>query len=227
MTYTFDFTALMPLWREFARGVWLTVQLSAVSTVLGFVLGTLCAIGRVDGSRWVKWIIAAYVEMIRNTPLLVQIFIVYFGIATLGLRLSATTAAVIALVINVVAYTCEIMRAGLESIHKAQLEAAECLGLTRAQTYWHIILRPAVERVYPALTSQYVLLMLASSITSQISAEELTAVANRIQSDTFRSFETYIVVGLLYIALSFVVRGAFWAFGMLVFTRRRKLGTAL
>lgn len=227
MTYQFDFTALLPLWREFARGVWLTVQLSAVSTVLGFVLGTLCAIGRVDGPRFVKWVVAAYVEMIRNTPLLVQIFIVYFGIATLGLRLSANTAAVIALVINVGAYTCEIMRAGLESIHKAQLEAADCLGLTRAQTYWHIVLRPAVERVYPALTSQYVLLMLASSITSQISAEELTAVANRIQSDTFRSFETYIVAGLLYLLLSFVVRHGFWLFGMAVFVRRRKLGTAL
>ncbi len=88
-------------------------------------------------------------------------------------------------------------------------------------------MRPAIERVYPALVSQYVLLMLASSICSQISAEELTAVANRIQSDTFRSFETYIVVGLVYLALSFVVRGAFWGFGQLVFTRRRKLGTAL
>jgi polar amino acid transport system permease protein len=227
MTYKFEFTALFPLWREFARGVWLTVQLSAISTVLGFVLGTLCAIGRVDGSRWVKGLVAVYVEVIRNTPLLVQIFIVYFGIATLGIRVSANLAAVIALVINVGAYTSEIMRAGLESIHKAQLEAADCLGLTRVQTYWHIVLRPAVERVYPTLTSQYVLLMLASSITSQISAEELTAVANRIQSDTFRSFETYIVVGFLYLLLSFVVRLGFWLFGMAVFVRRRKLGTAL
>ncbi|WP_332119257.1 amino acid ABC transporter permease [Azorhizobium caulinodans] len=227
MTYQFDFAVLLPFWREFAMGVWLTLQLSLVSTVLGFVLGTFCAIGRADGPPWVKFIVAAYVEIIRNTPLLVQVFIVYFGIATLGIHVSANLAAVLALVVNVGAYTSEIVRAGLESIHKSQLEAAECLGLSRPQTYWHVIVRPAIERVYPALTSQYVLLMLASSITSQISAEELTAVANRIQSDTFRSFETYIVVGVLYLALSFVVRLAFWLFGLVVFVRRRKLGTAL
>ena len=227
MSYQFDFLALVPYWREFAMGVWLTLELSAVATVLGFVFGTLCAIGRSSGSPGVKWVISAYVEVIRNTPLLVQIFLVYFGIATLGVHLSANFAAVAALVVNVTAYTCEIVRAGIESIHKAQLEAAECLGRSRAQTYWHVILRPAVERVYPSLTSQYVLLMLASSITSQISAEELTAVANRIQSDTFRSFETYIVVGVLYIALSMVVRLGFGLFGLLMFVRRRKLGTSL
>jgi polar amino acid transport system permease protein len=227
MGYHFDFAALLPYWRDFAWGVLLTLQLTVLSTVLGFVLGTLCAVGRTDGTRLIKSCVASYVEIIRNTPLLVQIFLVYFGIATLGIHVSANMAAVTALVVNVGAYTSEIVRAGLESIHKAQLEAADCLGLSRAQIYWHVVLRPAIERVYPALTSQYVLLMLASSITSQISAEELTAVANRVQSDTFRSFETYIVVGILYIALSFVVRAAFWGFGQCVFVRRRKLGTPL
>lgn len=227
MTYQFDFTGLMPYWREFLWGAVLTLQLSAIATVLGFVLGTLCAIGRADGSRFTRGLVAGYVEIIRNTPLLVQVFIVYFGIATLGFRVPANWAAAIALTVNVGAYTCEIVRAGLQSIHRSQVEAAECLGLSRAQIYWHVVVRPAIERVYPSLTSQYVLLMLASSITSQISAEELTAVANRIQSATFRSFETYIVAGLLYLALSFLVRGVFALFGQLVFTRRRKLGTAL
>ena len=227
MSYQFDFASLLPYWKEFALGVRLTLQLSVVSTVIGFVLGTLCAIGRADGGPWVRIIVASYVEVIRNTPLLVQVFLVYFGIATLGVHVSANLAAVIALVVNVGAYTSEIVRAGLQSIHKAQLEAAECLGLSRGQTYWHVIIRPAIERVYPALTSQYVLLMLASSITSQISAEELTAVANRIQSDTFRSFETYIVVGILYLFLSFVVRIALWLLGLAIFVRRRRLGTAL
>ncbi|MFC3124433.1 amino acid ABC transporter permease [Pseudoroseomonas globiformis] len=227
MTYQFDFSSLLPYWREFMEGVWLTLQLSAISTVLGFVGGALCAIARADGPSWLQRAVGAYVEAIRNTPLLVQVFLVYFGIAVLGIRVDANLAAIIALVVNVIAYTCEIMRAGIQSVHKAQIEAADCLGLNRRQVYWHVVLRPAIERVYPALVSQYVLLMLASSITSQISAEELTAVANRIQSDTFRAFETYIVTGLLYLALSFVVRWAFLGFGMLVFTRRRKLGTAL
>ncbi|MGO4436763.1 amino acid ABC transporter permease [Rhizobium sp. RAF56] len=227
MSYTFNFSALLPYWPVFLQGVWLTLKLSALATVFGFVVGTLCAIARADGPPWLRTLAAIYVETIRNTPLLVQIFLVYFGFASLGLKVTANTAAVAALVVNVGAYTCEIVRAGLESIHKSQLEAAECLGLTRAQTYWHVIIRPAIERVYPALTSQYVLLMLASSITSQISAEELTAVANRIQSDTFRSFETYIVTGVLYIVLSFVVRTAFTLLGLFIFPRRRKLGTAI
>lgn len=227
MSYQFDFASLLPYWRDFAQGVWLTLQLSIWSTLFGFVGGTLCAIARADGAPWLQRIVGGYVEVIRNTPLLVQIFLIYFGIAVLGIHLSANLAAVIALVVNITAYTCEIMRAGIESVHKAQIEAADCLGLSRRQTYWHVILRPAVERVYPALTSQYVLLMLASSITSQISAEELTAVTGRIQSDTFRSFETYIVTALLYLLLSFVVRGAFWAFGMLIFPRKRRLGTSL
>ena len=227
MIYQFNFSALLPYWQQFANGVWLTIQLSTMATIIGFVLGTLCAIGRASGSPWVKRVVGIYVEIIRNTPLLVQIFLIYFGIATLGLRIPANTAAIIALVVNIGAYICEIIRAGIESIPKAQIEAAECLGLSPTQTYWHVILQPAIERVYPALTSQFVLLMLASSITSQISAEELTAIANRIQSDTFRSFETYIVVGLLYVALSFLMRGALMGIGFVVFKRRRRLGTAL
>jgi polar amino acid transport system permease protein len=170
-----------------------------IDTVIGFVIGTLCAIGRGSRNRVVARACAIYVEVIRNTPLLVQIFLVYFGLASIGLKVPAFVAACWRWSINVGAYTCEIMRAGIESIHKGQIEAAECLALSRAQVYWHVILRPAMERVYPALTSQFVLLMLATSITSQISAEELTAVANRVQSDTFRSFETYIVVAVFYL----------------------------
>jgi polar amino acid transport system permease protein len=91
----------------------------------------------------------------------------------------------------------------------------------------HVVLPPAIERVYPSLTSQYVLLMLASSITSQISAEELTAVANRIQSDTFRSVETYLLVAAAYLALSLVMRVAFWGASYVAFPRRRRTGTTV
>jgi len=119
------------------------------------------------------------------------------------------------------------MRAGFDSIHKGQLEAAECLALNRRQVYWHVVLLPAIERVYPALTSQFVLLMLASSVCSQISAEELTAVANFVQSDTYRPFETYILVAVGYLLLSLVMRAGFWGLGLLLFPRRRRLGTAL
>jgi polar amino acid transport system permease protein len=227
MAYKFDFSFLADRWPAFLEGAWLTIQLTVVAIVLGFVVGTVCAVLRVYGGDVLRRLVGAYVEMIRNTPLLVQIFIVYFGLASLGLKLSAELSAIIALVINVGAYTTEIMRAGIESIGKTQLEAADCLGLTRFQTVLHIVLLPAMERVFPALSSQFVLLMLASSVTSQISAEELTAVANVIQSDTYRSFEVYMVVAVVYLALSFLYRFGFWLIGQLLFVRRRKLGTAI
>lgn len=224
---TLDFPAIWERWPSLLDGAVLTLQLAAVATVCGGIVGILGAVARRSGNPVATRIAGVYVEAIRNTPLLVQIFLVYFGLATLGLKLSAVFVAGLALTINVGAYTTEIVRAGFESIHRSQIEAGEGLALSKAQIYRHVILLPALERVYPALTSQFVLLMLASSVTSQISAEELTAVANNIQSITFRSFETYIVVALLYLALAFLLKLAFFGFGQLIFPRRRRLGTAL
>ncbi|KRR21496.1 ABC transporter permease [Bradyrhizobium lablabi] len=222
-----DFPAVLERWPNFLGGAILTLELAFFATVLGAFLGTLAAVGRRSHSLLIARTCKVYVEAIRNTPLLVQIFLVYFGLASIGLKLSAFTVAVAALTINVGAYTAEIMRAGFDAIPRGQLEAAEGLALSRLQIYWHIILLPAVERVYPALTSQFVLLMLASSVCSQISAEELTAVANYIQSDTYRAFETYIIIAVLYIFLSLVMRAGFWGLGFVLFPRRRRLGTPL
>jgi polar amino acid transport system permease protein len=227
MSLQLDFPAVLERWPNFLAGAVLTLELAAFSTVCGAVLGTLAAVGRGSQSSLIAGACKIYVEAIRNTPLLVQIFLVYFGLASLGLKFSAFTVAVAALTINVGAYTAEIMRAGFEAIPRGQIEAAEGLALSRLQIYWHIILLPAIERVYPALTSQFVLLMLASSVCSQISAEELTAVANYIQSDTYRAFETYIIVAVLYIILSLVMRAGFWGLGLVLFPRRRRLGTPL
>lgn len=218
-----DFSAILSRWDMIVQGMYLTMQLTVISTVCGFIVGTFCAIGKRGHTPWLRKLCGAYVEAIRNTPLLVQIFLVYFGLSSLGLPLTAVTVATIALTINVGAYSAEIMRAGFDSIERGQLEAAETLGLSRRQMYWHVILKQAMERVYPALTSQFVLLMLASSICSQISAEELTAVANFIQSDTYRPLETYIITGLIYVALSLLLRAAFWLLGLALFKRRRKL----
>lgn len=224
---TLDFAAVVERWPMFIEGALMTLRLSVGATAIGFVIGSLCAVARRSQISWLRRLSTAYVEVVRNTPLLVQIFIVYFGLASAGLKLSATTVAMTALTINVGAYATEIMRAGFDSINKGQIEAAECLALSRRQVYWHVILLPALERVYPALTSQFVLLMLASSVCSQISAEELTAIGNFVQSDTYRPFETYILVGAGYILLSFVMRAGFWGLGQLLFPRRRRLGTPL
>nr|WP_276323471.1 amino acid ABC transporter permease [Achromobacter xylosoxidans] len=210
-----------------AQGAWVTVKLSFCATVLGFILGTLCALARNSGMGWLRAVAGGYVELIRNTPLLIQAYFLIFGLSSAGLTMPIMAGAGLALVINIGAYTCEIVRAGIESIPKDQLEAGECLALSRLQVFWHVVLRPAVERVYPSLTSQFVLLMLASSIMSAVGAEELLGVANRIQSDTYRNFEVFIVLWGVYLALSWLMRLGFWLLAQVVFPRRRKLGTPL
>src|SRR5688572_20753075 len=227
MRYELDFAPPLAYGTDLLLGAATTVGLSVATTVFGFGLGVVCAVARSRRTGVAARVAGAYVEAIRNTPLLVQIFIVYFGLASVGFKLGVFTAAVLALVINVGAYTGEIVRAGIESVPRSQLEAAQCLALGRWQVLRTVVLPPAIERVWPALTSQYVLLMLATSITSQISAEELTAVANRIQSDTFRSVETYLIVAAAYLALSLLMRMLYWAVGSLAFPRRRRLGTPL
>jgi polar amino acid transport system permease protein len=208
-------------------GALVTLKLAAVATVLGFVIGTFCAVGRNSNLRWLSAFCTGYVEAIRNTPFLVQIFLVFFGLSSIGLTLSAVSVAIIALTINVGAYTSEIMRAGFNSVHAGQWEAAECLGLSRTQVYWHVVLRPAVERVYPSLTSQFILLMLASSITSQISVSELTGNANYIQGISFRPMETFITIGAMYFGLALLMRFTFWLIALVIFPRRRRLGTSI
>lgn len=227
MNYTFDFASVLEQWPLLAQGAWVTVKLSFCATVLGFILGTLCALARNSRLGWLRAVAGGYVELIRNTPLLIQAYFLIFGLSSAGLTMPIMAGAVLALVINISAYTCEIVRAGIESIPKDQLEAGECLALSRLQVFWHVVLRPAVERVYPSLTSQFVLLMLASSIMSAVGAEELLGVANRIQSDTYRNFEVFIVLWGVYLALSWLMRLGFWLLAQVVFPRRRKLGTPL
>jgi polar amino acid transport system permease protein len=224
---TLEFAPIFKQWPMLLDGALVTLKLAAVATVLGFVIGTFCAVGRNSNLRWLSAFCTGYVEAIRNTPFLVQIFLVFFGLSSIGLTLSAVSVAIIALTINVGAYTSEIMRAGFNSVHAGQWEAAECLGLSRTQVYWHVVLRPAVERVYPSLTSQFILLMLASSITSQISVSELTGNANYIQGISFRPMETFITIGAMYFGLALLMRFTFWLIALVIFPRRRRLGTSI
>ncbi|MHC1550785.1 amino acid ABC transporter permease [Phyllobacterium sp. K27] len=227
MNYQFDFAALLPYWKDFLTGAITTVQMTVVAVAIGLVIGVLCAVARRSTYAWLRLIVGIYIEMVRNTPFIVQIFFIFFGLSSIGITMPVFFAAVFAMVINVGAYTAEIVRAGMEAVHPSQIEAAEALGLSRFQIYRDIILMPAIERVYPALTSQFILMMLSTSITSQISAEELTGVANNIQSYTFRSFETYIVIALLYLAITYLLRAGFHLIALGIFPRRRRLGTPL
>lgn len=207
--------------------MWLTLGMTAASILPGFALGTACAVGRLYGPPWVRRVVVIYVEGIRNTPLIIQVFWLFFGLAVLQVRIGPFPAAVIALVINVGAYTAEIMRAGFQSIPKGQIEAASCLALKPSHALWSVQLPQAVERVYPALVSQFVLMMLATSIMSQISAEELTGVAYMIQSFTFRGFEVYLVIAVIYLMMASLLRLTLLGVAQVSFPRRRRLGTPL
>ncbi len=227
MNYEFDFSFLATHWRDLIDGALLTLRMSIATIVFGFFLGVALAVIRTQGSPFARKAVTGYVDVIRNTPLVIQTFWLFFGLAAIQVRVPAMTAAIIALTINVSAYTTEIVRAGIETIPKGQIEAAQCLALSRWQMLRLVVLPQAVERMYPALISQFVLMMLATSIMSQISAEELTAIGYRIQSETFRGFEIYIVIAVVYLVMSWLLRIAMAAVGSVAFTRRRRLKTAL
>lgn len=217
MGYDFQFAVLLGHVDALLAGAWLTIRLSAMAMVFGLIVAVICALGRTSGPAWARWLVAAYVEIIRNTPFLVQIFLIFFGLPAIGLRLSPNAAALTAMVVNVGAYATEIIRAGIESIHKGQIEAGLALGLKPLQVFRYVVLKPALRTVYPALTSQFILLMLSSSVVSAISAEELTSIANNIQSQTFRAFEVYIVVTIAYLVLSMAFSAVFGAIYRSVF----------
>ncbi|MEO7335474.1 MAG: amino acid ABC transporter permease [Caldimonas sp.] len=202
MNYTFQFDAVLAAWPLLLRGTWTTIQLSLIATVLGLVVAVLCAWGKTAGPKPLRFAINVYIELIRNTPFLVQLFFFFFALPAIGLRWSPYTAALTAMVVNLGAYAAEIIRAGIESIPKGQIEAGLALSLKHHQVFRLIILKPALRAIFPALTSQFILLMLSSSVVSVISADDLTSVAANLQSQTFRSFEIYIVVALIYLALA-------------------------
>ena len=217
--YTFHFGDVWAARDEFFWGTVLTLELSALSMVLSLVVAIFGALARTGGPRWLRWAVAAYVELIRNTPFLVQVFVIFFGLPALGIRLDTEIAAVIAMVLNGSAYSIEIVRAGIESIGHGQTEAARALGLHRLQSFRLIVLPQALKAVLPPLGSQFILLMLNSSILSVISADELTSAAQDIQSRTFRSFEAYIVAAAIYFTLSMLFSGVFSAIERFAFAR--------
>ncbi len=220
MTYTFHFEDIWAARDELFWGALLTVELSALSMVLSLVVAVFGALGRTGGPRWLRAVIASYVEFIRNTPFLVQVFVIFFGLPAVGIRLEADVCAVIAMVLNGSAYTIEIVRAGIQAINHGQVEAAYALGLHRLQAFRSIVLPQALRAVFTPLGSQFILLMLNSSIVSVISAEELTAAAAQdIQSRTFRSFEVYIVTIAIYLVLSISFSAVFAGLNRIFFPR--------
>ena len=220
MSYDFKFDWLLQYYPQIIKGILITLELIAVGAVLGIVLGIACAWARALGPAWLKPVVTAYVEMIRNTPFLIQLFFIFFGLPSLGLQLSELQAANIAMVVNLGAYSCEIIRAGIQATPKGQFEAGASLAMTPFETFRHVVLVPSLQRIWPALSSQVVIVMLGSAVVSQIAAEDLTFAANFIQSRTFRAFEAYMVSTAIYLCLAILLRQVLAIIGGLIFPRR-------
>jgi len=219
MNYIFQFGEILKPVNsdELLWGMLSTLRLSAEAMVLSLAFAILGAMLRTSGPKAVQALIGAYVEIIRNTPFLVQIFMIFFGLPTIGVQLDANGAALVAMVLNGSAYTIEIVRAGIESIGAGQMDAAKALGLKTLQSFRLVVLPQALKVMLAPLGSQFILLMLNSSIVSVVSADELMAAAQDVQSRTFRPFETYIIVFVMYFIVSMLFQAAFalidrWAF---------------
>ena len=202
MRLKFQFEPVLAELPVIFEGIGLTIGMSVASIVLGSALAVFLVAARSLNGRWVRALVDVYVEIMRNTPFLIQLFMIFFGLPLLGIRMDGAAAGLLAMTLNLGAYSTEIIRAGVESIHKSQIEAGVSLALTRLQVYRYVILKPAFARVWPALSSQFVLMMLASSICSFIAVRELSGVAAIIEQNTFRSFETYIIVTLAYLVMA-------------------------
>ena len=210
---SFDFAVVLGQWPMLLRGLALTVALTLAAALAGTLLGAACAWARSQGPAPLRWAVGGYVELMRNTPFIIQLFFVFFGLPSIGVRLSPELASVLAMVLNLGAYGSEIVRAGLEATPRGQIEAAQSLALTRWQVFSRVVLPPALARVWPALVSQIIIVMLGSAVCSQISTEEVSYAANLISSRTFRSFESYIIVTAMYLALAIALRQALYRLG--------------
>ena len=216
---TLDFGAVLAEWPLLLRGVGMTLGLTVVAAVLGAALGVGCAWARLHGGRGLRAVAAGYVELIRNTPFIVQLFFLYFGLPGLGLRLSPEVASVLAMVLNLGAYAGEIVRAGLEGTPPGRIEAARSLALTDLQVFTRIVLPPALGRVWPAMVGQIVIVMLGSAVCGQIATAELSHAANLVHSRNFRAFEATILATAVYLLLAIALRqtlhwlGPRWVFG--------------
>jgi polar amino acid transport system permease protein len=216
----FDFGAVLAEWPALLRGAGFTLALSAAAAAGGLALGVACGWARALGPRPLAAVVAVYVELIRNTPFIVQLFFIFFGLPSLGVKFTPEFASVLAMVINLGAYAAEIVRAGIQGTPRGQFEAARSLAMNEWQVFTRVVLPPALGRVWPAMVSQIVIVMLGSAVCGQIAAQELSYAANLIQSRNFRAFEAFIVATLIYLALSIAVRQALhWAGRRFIFGR--------
>lgn len=209
--YQFSFAEVWKALPYLTEGAGLTVGVSLLAMLVGLALGLGLALLSQLRLRPAGWAVAAYVEVFRNTPLLIQIFFIYFGLPALGVKLPAFASGLLALSLYSAAYNAEVFRAGLEAVPSGQREAARSTGLSAWQEAWHVIVPQALRIAFPALGNNLVSLVKNSSLVSVIGMVELMFVANDISFNNFRSFEVYGAAVVYYVVLILALsRGLAW-----------------
>jgi polar amino acid transport system permease protein len=188
----------------FLRGLGVTVFVTIISCFSGTVLGTFLALGKIYGNKFVSAVVRIFISIIRGTPLLVQLFIIYYGLPAYGIRLTPITAAVISFIINSGAYQAEYLRGSIQSISGSQLKAAQSIGMTKWQGIRHIVLPQALRRVIPSWTNEFIYMIKYSSLAYVIGARELMTEGKLIASRNYQFFDVYLVVALIYLIVIIV-----------------------
>ena len=187
-------------------GAGITIQITAISVAIGLVIGMFVGVARVSNIRPLRWLAAVYVDFLRGTPLLVQIFLIYFALPVLlGNRVAPFIAAITACGINSGAYIAEIFRAGIQAIDDGQMEAGRSLGMTWWQTMWYIIIPQAFRNIVPPLGNEFIALLKDSSLVSVIGFEELTRRGQLIIARTYGSLEIWICVAIIYLIMTLTI----------------------
>ena len=217
--YVFQFRPIFQELPLLLSGALVTIHISILTLFFSFIVGTIGALCRLSRFRWLSAPAKWYVEFIRNTPLLVQLFFIYFGFSQINLEVPNYLAGLIGLVVNNGAYLTEIVRAGIEAIHKGQFEAGLSLGLSFPQLMRYVVFPQAFRIIYPPLCNQFIGIILWSSLLSTISVHDLALRGKELASTTFRSFETYAVVTLIYVAMTLTISAALKLIGYRLFRR--------
>jgi len=217
--YVFQFREVFQELPMLLDGAITTLHISILTLVLSLIVGVIGALCRMARLRWLRVPATWYVEVVRNTPLLVQLFFIYFGLSQINIDVSNYTAGLIGLVLNNGAYLTEIVRAGIQAIHKGQFEAGYSLGLSFPQLMRHVVFPQAFRVIYPPMCNQFIGIILWSSLVSTISVHDLALRGKELASTTFRSFETYAVVTLIYVAMTLTISAALKVIGYRVFRR--------
>ena len=221
MDYTFTLRTIYPYLGELRSAAALTLSLSVLAIVISLVVGAGVAVMRRSAARLPRLLAGAYVEVKRNTPLLVMLYIVYFAAPGIGLRLSSFQAALIGLSLNSAGYMAEILRAGLAAVPAGQFEAARTLGLSGLQTFRLVVFPQVFRTVYAPLGNQFIAVILASSLASTVAVDEVASWMETVGSTSFRFFETFLVAACVYLVLCQAVNLARLGIGRMLFRSAR------